>query len=261
MRVSRLEVRGFKSFASPASLEFGDGVTAVVGPNGSGKSNLVDAIRLVLGGASARELRGQRLDQVIFSGGERRAALGMAEVTVVFDNEDGRMPVDDVEVALSRRVYRDGASEFRRNGQRIRLRDVGRLLDATGLAQAGYAIIAQNDIESIIRASPAQRRHLVEEAAGVRGAQVLIEDSWDRIQELDRWLEGSVGRLAELMPRLEELRQQAEVAQEAQGLRARLEDLRGSLERAAWLDALGEARKSERQLEGARRRQESAARA
>ncbi len=261
MRVSRLEVRGFKSFASPASLEFGDGVTAVVGPNGSGKSNLVDAIRLVLGGASARELRGQRLDQVIFSGGDRRAALGMAEVTVVFDNEDGRMPVDEVEVALSRRVYRDGASEFRRNGQRIRLRDVGRLLDATGLAQAGYAIIAQNDIESIIRASPGQRRHLVEEAAGVRGAQVLIEDSWDRIQELDRWLEGSVGRLAELMPRLEELRQQAEVAQEAQGLRERLEDLRGSLERAAWLDALGEARKSERQLDGARRRQESAARA
>ena len=261
MRVSRLEVHGFKSFASPASLEFGAGITAVVGPNGSGKSNLVDAIRLVLGGASARELRGQRLEQVIFSGGERRAALGMAEVTVVFDNEDGRMPVDEVEVALSRRVFRDGASEFRRNGQRIRLRDLGRLLDATGLAQAGYAIIAQNDIESIIRATPAQRRHLIEEAAGVRGAQVLIDDSWGRIQELDRWLEGSVGRLAELLPRIDELRAQADTAAQAQELKERLDGLRGSLERAAWLQELAEVRRLERQLDSARRRRESAARA
>ena len=261
MRVSRLELQGFKSFASPACLEFGDGVTAVVGPNGSGKSNLVDAIRLVLGGASARELRGQRLEQVIFSGGERRAALGMAEVTVVFDNEDGRMPVDDVEVALSRRVFRDGASEFRRNGQRIRLRDLGRLLDATGLAQAGYAIIAQNDIESIIRATPAQRRHLIEEAAGVRGAQVLLDDSRDRILELDRWLEGSVGRLAELTPRLDELRLQAQAAAAARQLKERLDRLRGSLERAAWLDELTRARQLERQLDASRRRRESAARA
>lgn len=261
MRVSRLQVHGFKSFASPASLEFGEGITAVVGPNGSGKSNLVDAIRLVLGGASARELRGQRLEQVIFSGGERRAAQGMAEVTIVFDNEDGRMPVEDVEVALTRRVYRDGTSEFRRNGQRVRLRDLGRLLDATGLAQAGYAVIAQNDIESIIRASPQQRRHLVEEAAGVRGAQVLIDDSRSRTEDLDRWLEGTVGRLAELLPRIEELRLQARVANEASGLRDTLTQLRGSLERAAWLAALQEERRLTQQLGSARRRHEEAAKA
>ena len=259
MRVSRLQVHGFKSFASPASLEFGAGITAVVGPNGSGKSNLVDAIRLVLGGASARELRGQRLEQVIFSGGEKRAAQGMAEVTIVFDNEDGRMPVEDVEVALTRRVYRDGTSEFRRNGQRVRLRDLGRLLDATGLAQAGYAVIAQNDIESIIRATPEQRRHLVEEAAGVRGAQVLIEDSRTRTEDLDRWLEGSVGRLAELLPRIEELRLQARTAEEAIGLREKLARLRGSLERAAWLAAVEEGRRLDQQTAAARRRQEEAA--
>ena len=261
MRVSRLEVHGFKSFASPAWLEFGDGITAVVGPNGSGKSNLVDAIRLVLGGAGARELRGQRLEQVIFSGGDRRAPLGMAEVTVVFDNEDGRIPVEEVEVALTRRVFRDGASEFRRNGRRIRLRDLGRLLDATGLAQAGYAIIAQNDIESIIRATPTQRRHLIEEAAGVRGTQLLLDDSRRRIQELDRWLEGSVGRLAELMPRLEELREQARRADQARELKERLQRLRGSLERAAWLAELANLRQLERQLDLMRRRRESAARA
>jgi len=254
MRVSRLELQGFKSFSGRADLELGPGITAIVGPNGSGKSNLVDAIRLVLGETSARELRGQRLDQVIFAGGAKRAPVGMAEVTLVFDNEDGRLPVEDVEVAISRRVFRDGTSEFRRNGHRVRLRDLGRLLDTTGLAQAGYAVIAQNDIESIIRATPAQRRHLIEEAAGVRGAQALIEDSRTRINSLSEWLEGSVGRLAELLPRIESLRAEAAAAEEAARLRTLLRQLRGSLERGAWLAALAELRRLERQLEGGERR-------
>lgn len=256
MRVSRLELQGFKSFSGRADLELGPGITAIVGPNGSGKSNLVDAIRLVLGETSARELRGQRLDQVIFAGGAKRAPVGMAEVTLVFDNEDGRLPVEDVEVAISRRVFRDGTSEFRRNGHRVRLRDLGRLLDATGLAQAGYAVIAQNDIESIIRATPAQRRHLIEEAAGVRGAQALIEDSRARMRSLSEWLEGSMGRLAELLPRIESLRVEAAAAEEAARLRTRLGELRGSLERGAWLAALAELRRLERQLEGGERRLE-----
>ncbi|MGA8207223.1 MAG: chromosome segregation protein SMC [Candidatus Dormiibacterota bacterium] len=254
MRVSRLQLQGFKSFSGRADLELGPGITAIVGPNGSGKSNLVDAIRLVLGETSARELRGQRLDQVIFAGGAKRAPVGMAEVTLVFDNEDGRLPVEDVEVAISRRVFRDGTSEFRRNGHRVRLRDLGRLLDATGLAQAGYAVIAQNDIESIIRATPAQRRHLIEEAAGVRGAQALIEDSGTRLRSLSEWLEGSMGRLAELLPRIESLRAEAAAAEEAARLRTGLRELRGSLERGAWLAALAELGRLERQLEGGERR-------
>ena len=235
-------------------MELGAGITAIVGPNGSGKSNLVDAIRLVLGETSARELRGQRLDQVIFAGGANRAPVGMAEVSLVFDNEDGRLPVEDVEVAISRRVFRDGTSEFRRNGHRVRLRDLGRLLDATGLAQAGYAVIAQNDIESIIRATPAQRRHLIEEAAGVRGAQALIEDSGARLRSLSEWLEGSVGRLAELLPRIESLREESAAAEEGARLRGRLRELRGSLERGAWLAAVAEMRKLERQLQAGERR-------
>jgi chromosome segregation protein len=259
MRVSRLQLQGFKSFASKAELELGPGITAVVGPNGSGKSNLVDAIRLVLGSANARDLRGQRLEQVIFGGGERRAALGMAEVTIVFDNEDSRLPVDDIEVAISRRVFRDGTSEFRRNGSRVRLRDLARLLDATGLTQAGYAVIAQNDIESIIKATPLQRRHLVEEAAGVRGAQALIDESWSRLQALDQWLEGSMGRLVELLPRIDALRAEAATADDALSLRGRLGQLRGSLERAAWLGAVAEAQRTERQLPAGLRRQEQAA--
>jgi chromosome segregation protein len=254
MRVSRLHLQGFKSFSGRAELELGPGITAIVGPNGSGKSNLVDAIRLVLGETSARELRGQRLDQVIFAGGANRAPLGMAEVSLVFDNEDGRLPVEDVEVAISRRVFRDGTSEFRRNGHRVRLRDLGRLLDATGLAQAGYAVIAQNDIESIIRASPAQRRHLIEEAAGVRGAQALIEEAGARLRSLTEWLDGSLGRLAELLPRIDSLREEAAAAEEAVKLRGRLRELRGSLERGAWLAALAEMRKQERQLQAGERR-------
>ena len=253
MRVTRLQLQGFKSFASPTELDLGGGITAIVGPNGSGKSNLVDAIRLVLGGASARELRGQRLDHVIFAGGERRAPQGMAEVSITFDNEDGRLPVEDLEVSLSRRVFRDGGSEFRRNGERVRLRDVYRLLEATGLAQSGYAVIAQNDIEAIIRASPTQRRHLVEEAAGVRGTQALLDESASRMAALDQWLEGSGGRLAELWPQIERLRAEARLAGEAAELQDRIRELRGGLERSAWLEALAEARRVERQLQGARR--------
>ncbi len=256
MRVSRLQLQGFKSFSGRAELDLGPGITAIVGPNGSGKSNLVDAIRLVLGETSARELRGQRLDQVIFAGGANRAPVGMAEVSLIFDNEDGRLPVEDVEVSISRRVFRDGTSELRRNGQRVRLRDLGRLLDATGLGQAGYAVIAQNDIESIIRATPAQRRHLIEEAAGVRGAQSLIDDSSSRLSSLTEWLEGSIGRLAELLPRIESLREESAAAEEAAKLRGRLRELKGSLERGAWLAALGEQRKLERQLQAAERRVE-----
>ncbi len=253
MRVTRLQLQGFKSFAAATELDLGGGITAIVGPNGSGKSNLVDAIRLVLGGASARELRGQRLDHVIFAGGERRAPQGMAEVSITFDNEDRRLPVEDLEVALSRRVFRDGGSEFRRNGERVRLRDVYRLLEATGLAQSGYAIIAQNDIEAIIRATPAQRRHLIEEAAGVRGTQAMLDESASRMASLDQWLEGSGGRLAELWPRIEELRLEAQLADEASALQDQIRRLRGGLERAAWLEAVTEARRAERQLQAARR--------
>ncbi len=253
MRVTRLQLQGFKSFAAATELDLEGGITAIVGPNGSGKSNLVDAIRLVLGGASARELRGQRLDHVIFAGGERRAPQGMAEVSITFDNEDRRLPVEDLEVSLSRRVFRDGGSEFRRNGERVRLRDVYRLLEATGLAQSGYAIIAQNDIEAIIRATPAQRRHLLEEAAGVRGTQALLDESSSRMASLDQWLEGSGGRLAELWPRIEGLRVEAQLAEEASSLQDQIRRLRGGLERAAWLEAVTAVRRAERQLQGARR--------
>src|SRR5262249_55432137 len=157
------------------------GVTAVVGPNGSGKSNLVDAIRWVLGETNARELRGARMEEVIHNGGPGRAQLGMATVDIALDNEAGRLEVEDAEVQISRRVTRGADSEYRLNGARVRLRDIARLLGSTGLTQAGYSVVAQNDIDAIIEATPGQRRALVEEAAGVRGLRAARDDALDRV--------------------------------------------------------------------------------
>ena len=143
MRLRRLVISGFKTFASRAEVTLDRGITAIVGPNGSGKSNLVDALRWALGETNARELRGQRMDEVVYAGGGKRPRLNVAEVELVIDNEEGRLPVADPEVAVSRRVVR-GASdtEYRLNGERVRLRDLDRLLGATGLTQNGYAVVA-----------------------------------------------------------------------------------------------------------------------
>jgi energy-coupling factor transporter ATP-binding protein EcfA2 len=181
MRLRRVVVTGFKTFASRSELLLEPGVTAIVGPNGSGKSNLVDAIRWALGETNARELRGARMDEVIYSGGNARPRMGFAEVELVIDNEDGGLAVDDAEVSVSRRVVRHGDSDFRLNGGRVRLRDLERLLGSTGLTQSGYAVVAQNDIDAIIEATPLQRRALVEQAAGVRSLRAACEDALARV--------------------------------------------------------------------------------
>src|ERR1700730_3062977 len=156
MRLRRVVISGFKTFARRSEVRLESGITAIVGPNGSGKSNLVDAIRWALGETNARELRGARMDEVIYSGGAGRAPMGVAQVELVLDNQDGRLPVDDVEVSISRRVTRNGDSEYRLNGARVRLRDLERLLNATGLTQSGYSVVAQNDVDGVIEATPAQ---------------------------------------------------------------------------------------------------------
>src|SRR5580700_8191101 len=163
MKLRRLHLHGFKTFARRSEVEFDSGITAIVGPNGSGKSNVIDAIRWALGETNARELRGARMDEVIYSGGAgTRGRMQLAEVELTFEKEDGG------ELSLHRRVSRGSESEYRIDGDRARLRDMDRMLDGTGLAQSGYAVIAQNDIDAIIQATPAQRRALVEQAAGIR---------------------------------------------------------------------------------------------
>ncbi|HEX4756270.1 MAG TPA: chromosome segregation protein SMC [Candidatus Dormibacteraeota bacterium] len=259
MRLRRVAVCGFKTFAGRSEVSLEPGITAIVGPNGSGKSNLVDAIRWALGETNARELRGARMDEVIYSGGNGRGRMGFAEVELILDNEDGRLPVDDVEVSVSRRVVRHGDSDFRLNGDRVRLRDLERVLGTTGLTQSGYAVVAQNDIDAIIEATPAQRRALVEQAAGVRALRAACEDALGRVGQAEVTLRRFEDLLGETEPRLAELAEQAELALQQRELSDQLSRLRGSLAREAWRGARAQVRQATRRLDAAERRLEAAA--
>jgi chromosome segregation protein len=185
VHLKSVQVQGFKTFAKKTELVFEPGITGIVGPNGSGKSNLVDAIRWVLGERSARELRGSRMEEVVYSGGDRRAASGMAEVRLVLDNADGRLPVPYGEIEVLRRGYRSGESDYWMNGARCRLRDIEELFASTGLTQEGYAVVAQDDVDHIIQTSAGERRALIEEAAGVRGLHSRRQEAFNKLREAD----------------------------------------------------------------------------
>jgi chromosome segregation protein len=258
MKLRRIVLSGFKTFAHRSEIRFEPGITGVVGPNGSGKSNLVDAIRWALGETNARELRGSRLDEVIFAGGQGRPRMGVAEVELVLDNEDGGLPADDAEVSVSRRVVRGGDVEYRINSERARLRDVERLLGGTGLTQHGYAVVAQNDIEAIIEATPRQRRSLVEQAAGVRPLRVACDDALRRLEGVGITVQRLVDRLGESEPRLSLLESEAEAALEQRGLATRLAELRGSLTREEWRSARAQLKQARRRVDAAARRLEAA---
>lgn len=259
MRLRRVTISGFKTFARRCDIVLDRGVTAIVGPNGSGKSNLVDAIRWGLGETNARELRGARMDEVIYAGGQGRGRMGMAEVALVLDNEDGRLGSEDAEVAVSRRVTRNGDSEYRLNGDRARLRDLERVLGATGLTQTGYSVVAQNDIDAIIHATPGQRRALVEQAAGVRSLRAAADDATERMRTVDQTILRLDDLLRESEPRLAELTVQAELALEQRRLTERLTELRGSLAREEWRAARGQLRQAQRIVDAASARVEAAA--
>lgn len=259
MRLRRVVVSGFKTFASRTEVAFDRGITAVVGPNGSGKSNLVDAVRWALGETNARELRGQRMDEVIYAGGGRRPRVNLADVELVIDNEEGRLHTEDPEVAVTRRVVRGAHdTEFRINSERARLRDLERLLGSTGLTQNGYAVVAQNDIDSIIEATPAQRRALVEQAAGVRGLRQACEETTSRLGRAEIALSRMNDLLDDAEPRLAELAEQAKTAIEQREITARLGELRGSLAREEWRAARGRLKQAQRRLDHATSRLEAA---
>ena len=156
--LKRLELVGFKSFADKTQFDFSQGVTAIVGPNGSGKSNIVDAVRWVLGEQSARALRGAKSEDVIFGGSGTRHALGMAEVTLVLDNAEGRVSLDVAEVALARRLYRSGETEYLLNRRRARLRDVLDTAGQAGLGPDSYCVVGQGAIEQLVLQRPHERR-------------------------------------------------------------------------------------------------------
>ena len=167
VRLRRLELHGFKTFAARATLEFAPGITAVVGPNGSGKCNLAEAVRWVLGEQSARQLRGRRSEDVIFAGGQQRAPQGMAEVTLILEDGEGRLPAGMAEAAVGRRLYRTGESEYYVNRARVRLRDVVDLLARSGVGQQGHTVIGQGQVDLALSLRPEERRGLFEDAAGV----------------------------------------------------------------------------------------------
>ncbi len=167
MYLKSIEVHGFKSFANKIVLEFHDGITGIVGPNGSGKSNVADAVRWVLGEQSAKQLRGAKMEDVIFSGTQTRKPLGYAFVAITLDNSDHKLPIEYEEVTVARRVYRSGESEYLINGSPCRLKDVNELFMDTGIGKEGYSIIGQGQIDKILSGKPEDRRELFDEAAGI----------------------------------------------------------------------------------------------
>ena len=254
MFLRSLSLLGFKTFARATEIQFEGGVTAIVGPNGSGKTNIVDSIKWVLGSGQARDLRGKKMEEVIYVGGERRSRAAFAEVTLVFDNTAGRLPIDYHEVAIKRRVERDGESDYFLNGTRVRRRDLLHLLSSTGLTVDSYAIIDQHDIESIVVCSPAERRQLLEEAAQVRGVKTRRKEAGQRLAELATNLLRLEDLRSEIEPRLGVLKVQAAAAREASEAAARLELLRGSIVWEEWREARDAHRRATSQVQGLERR-------
>jgi len=261
VHLKSLRLQGFKTFARRTELPFSRGITAIVGPNGSGKSNLVDAIRWALGERNARGLRGHRMEDVIYSGGPGKAAVGMAEVTLTIDNADQRLNVEFTEIEVARRLFRSGESEYLINGMRARLKDIDALLASTGLRQDGYAVTAQNDIDFVIQAAPALRRELIEEAAGVRRLRDQRQEALNRLAEADRDMRRARDILNELSPRAEELRVQAVAAEEYQKVADALRTLQGSLARDAWRKAMVQLRRAQARVQTAEQKRGLAAQA
>jgi chromosome segregation protein len=249
-----LQLLGFKTFARQTEILFDGGVTAIVGPNGSGKTNIVDSIKWVLGSGQARDLRGKKMEEVIYAGGERRSRASFAEVSLVFDNTAGRLPVDYHEVAIKRRIERGGESDYFLNDTRIRRRDLIHLLASTGLTVDSYAIIDQHDIEHIVVCTPGERRQLLEEAAQVRGVKARRQEAMQRLQELASNLVRLEDLKSELVPRLEALQVQATAAREAAEAHARLELLRGSMVWEEWRETRDSHRRASSQAQSLERR-------
>lgn len=189
MYLKRLELFGFKSFAERTALELTPGLIAVVGPNGSGKSNIADAVRWVLGEQSAQKLRGGKMEDVIFSGSESRRGVNVAEVTLVLDNADGRLPLDYAEVSVTRRLYRTGESEYLLGGLPVRMRDIAELFLDTGLGREAFAIIGQGQIDAILSQRPEDRRALFEEAAGIAKYKQRRKDAERKLAETEENIE------------------------------------------------------------------------
>ena len=214
MYLKSIEVQGFKSFANRLVFEFHNGITGIVGPNGSGKSNIGDAVRWVLGEQSAKQLRGGKMEDVIFAGTELRKPVSYASVAITIDNSDHALPIDFAQVTITRKVFRSGESEYLMNGSACRLRDINELFYDTGIGEEGYSIIGQGQIDRILSGKPEERRELFDEAAGIvkfkrrkAAAQKKLDDESNNLVRVN-------DILAELEKQVGPLEHQAEKAKE-----------------------------------------------
>ena len=229
MYLKSLTLKGFKSFASSTTMQLEPGITCIVGPNGSGKSNVVDALAWVMGEQGAKSLRGGKMEDVIFAGTSGRPPLGRAEVLLTIDNSDGALPIEYAEVTISRTMFRSGGSEYAINGSSCRLLDVQELLSDSGIGREMHVIVGQGQLDTILHATPEDRRGFIEEAAGVLKHRKRKEKA---LRKLDS-TEGNLTRLSDLLSeirrQLKPLGRQAEVARKAAAVQADVRDARARL--------------------------------
>ncbi len=245
MILKALEMQGFKSFPDKTVLDFGRGITAVVGPNGSGKSNISDAVRWVLGEQSTKTLRGAKMEDVIFGGTSQRKPLGYAEVTLRLDNADRGLNSDKDEVAVTRRYYRSGESEYQINGETCRLRDIHELFMDTGLGRDGYSMVGQGRIADLVSARSTQRRDMLEEAAGISHFRYRRADANRRLDQAEENLVRLRDILSELESRIGPLKTQSEKALKFLAL----SDEKKTLEIGLWLHTIEKSKNGLREQE------------
>ncbi|KQO82545.1 chromosome segregation protein SMC [Frigoribacterium sp. Leaf263] len=229
MHLKSLTLKGFKSFASPTTFAFEPGVTCVVGPNGSGKSNVVDALAWVMGEQGVKNLRGGKMEDVIFAGTSTRGPLGRAQVVLTIDNADGALPIDYTEVTISRTLFRNGGSEYAINGEGCRLLDVQELLSDSGLGREMHVIVGQGQLDAVLRATPEERRGFIEEAAGILKHRRRKEKTLRKLDAMQANLTRLSDLAGEIRRQLKPLGRQAEIAREAQTIAAVVRDARARL--------------------------------
>jgi len=229
MHLKSVTLKGFKSFAQPTTFVLEPGVTAIVGPNGSGKSNIVDALAWVMGEQGAKTLRGGKMEDVIFAGTSTRGPLGRAEVQLTIDNADGALPIEYAEVTISRTLFRNGASEYAINGQSCRLLDVQELLSDSGLGREMHVIVGQGRLDTVLQASPEDRRGFIEEAAGILKHRRRKEKTVRKLQAMEANLTRLSDLSGELRRQLKPLGRQAEIAREAATIAAVVRDAKARL--------------------------------
>ncbi len=225
MYLKRLEMQGFKSFADKTILEFLPGITTVIGPNGSGKSNISDAIRWVLGEQSMKSLRGEKSEDIIFAGTQNRKSLGFAEVSLVFDNQDGKLPVEYTEVTVTRKIYRSGETQYMINKVPCRLKDINELFMDTGIGKDGYSIIGQGRIDEILSNKSEDRRNIFEEAAGIVKYKTRKIEAEKKLERTKLNLLRINDILSEIEQNINPLKAQAEKAKEFLNLREELKSV------------------------------------